>query len=169
MNGVAILGVAVDHHVEQAVATGILDLAVHVDELASAPGAAQADGAHLVGVDGIDVDTNGVVDDARIAYGVDVPVGAVGGAVLDGIGEQQALVGLHLVGGADGGVEHDGRVVVTSVEAEGGVLVLVEAGVGHEIGDLGLETLVEVAVVAAIASRERQERCYCKDDRSHCF
>ncbi len=169
VDGVVILGVAVDHHVEQSVLAGVLDLGVEVEVLARAPHTLETDGPHGVGVEGIGVDADGVVDDARVAHSVDIAVGAIGGAVVDGIGEEHAFVGLDLFGGSNAGEEHDCWVVVASVEAEDGVVVVVDASVGDDVDELRLEGGIEFAVVAAVASRERQERCYCKDDSSHCF
>ena len=78
-------------------------------------------------------------------------------------------MGLDLFGGSNAGEEHDGWVIVASVEAEDGVVVVVEASVGDDVDELRLEGGIEFAVMAAVASRERQERCYCQDDCSHCF
>ena len=133
---------------------------MQVDVLAGAPHAAGDDGSHLVGVEGVAVDAQGVAEDAREPCGINVPVGAVGCFVADGVVEQHAVVELHLAGCCDGGEERDGRQVVALVEAEGGVVVLVDASVGDDVGELGLKGGVELAVVVSRASRKSQERCY---------
>ena len=129
---------------------------MQVDVLAGAPHAACDDGSHLVGVEWVAVDAQGVAVDARESGGVDVPVGAVGCFVADGVVEQHAVVELHLAWRGYGCEERDGRQVVALVEAEGGVVVLVDAGVGDDVGELGLKGGVELAVVAAVASCECQ-------------
>ena len=47
--------------------------------------------------------------------------------------------------------------IVTSVKAEGGVVVLIKARVGHDVNNLRLKSLVKLPVMVAVASRERKE------------
>ena len=83
------------------------------------------------------------------------------GAVGDGVGEQQALVLFHLVESPHPGVEHHGWLIVTPVEAEGGMATTVKPGVGDNVNHLRLERLVELAVMTTVASSERQDSdCY---------
>ena len=160
VDGVVIFRVSVNHHVHETALAGVFELSVQVDVFAGAPHAAGDDGSHLVGVERVAVDAQGVAVDARETGGVDVPVGAVGCFVTDGVVEQHAVVELHLAWRGYGCEERDGRQVVALVEAEGGVVVLVDAGVGDDVGELGLKGGVELAVVVSRASRKSQERCY---------
>ena len=156
VDGVVIFRVSVNHHVHETAFARVLQLAMEVDVLTCSPHASRLDGPHGVGVERVAVHANGIAEDARESCGINVPVGAVGRAVLDGVVEQDAVVELHLVGCRHGGVEVDRWLVVVLVESESGVVVLVDASVGDDVGQFGLKCRVEISVMTAVASRECQ-------------